>query len=280
MAPNALHDIVLPPSFANKLLSATGVSGPSRLSTNNLTGLRSNHSAVYFDLVGTLNAVLNNALLRPDGGFTLMEYRSDSSASKPGAALALTVAAAARLQVQRDVLPPNPEQPNNIPVTGALEDVVVELYLGFSATDATCSVAGAGAGKWMLVPRPSTVLPIPPRRGAGPRGMFAGGDVHPCPTLAAQISFVLPAGALLSSLKIGELELSMETHKPLQGLLRYDPERGGRKKITHVVPDFLRERDADVDLATGRSGRVVVRVDKSVGGHVAFEFASSSRVNG
>jgi AP-3 complex subunit mu len=36
----------------------------------------------------------------PDGRFTLMDYRFDPSASKPGAAPALTAAAAAQLQVQ------------------------------------------------------------------------------------------------------------------------------------------------------------------------------------
>lgn len=36
----------------------------------------------------------------PDGRFTLMEYRFDPSANKPGAAPALTAAAAAQVQVQ------------------------------------------------------------------------------------------------------------------------------------------------------------------------------------
>jgi hypothetical protein len=36
----------------------------------------------------------------PDGRFTLIEYRFDPSANKPGAAPALTAAAAAQLQVQ------------------------------------------------------------------------------------------------------------------------------------------------------------------------------------
>jgi AP-3 complex subunit mu len=36
----------------------------------------------------------------PDGRFTLMDYRFEPSASKPGAAPALTAAAAAQLQVQ------------------------------------------------------------------------------------------------------------------------------------------------------------------------------------
>jgi AP-3 complex subunit mu len=36
----------------------------------------------------------------PDGRFTLMDYRFDPSAGKPGAGPALTAAAAAQLQVQ------------------------------------------------------------------------------------------------------------------------------------------------------------------------------------
>src|SRR6266702_5786352 len=40
------------------------------------------------------------SFVAPDWRFTLMEYRFDPSASKPGAAPALTAAAAAQLQVQ------------------------------------------------------------------------------------------------------------------------------------------------------------------------------------
>jgi AP-3 complex subunit mu len=40
------------------------------------------------------------SFVSPNGRFTLMEYRFDPSASKPGAAPALTAAAAAQLQVQ------------------------------------------------------------------------------------------------------------------------------------------------------------------------------------
>jgi len=40
------------------------------------------------------------SLVPPDGRFTLMEYQFDPSMSKPGAAPALTTAAAAQLQIQ------------------------------------------------------------------------------------------------------------------------------------------------------------------------------------
>ncbi|KAI9429819.1 hypothetical protein H4582DRAFT_2104399 [Lactarius indigo] len=210
-APNVLHGIVLPPSFVSKLFSGS----------LDLPGL-----CHLFDLVGTLNAVLNkdgtvttssvlgninyklsadSTLLCPDGRFTLMEYRSaDSSASKPGASLSLTAAAVARLQVQ---VPFTPRAFLSITDhSGALEDVVVKLYFGSSATDATCSVAGAGAGKWMCAPAWRTL-----------RSGWSLAHSRFCPFRLAQISFVLPAGALLSALKIGELELSVETYKPLQG---------------------------------------------------------------
>jgi len=69
-APNALRDIVLPPSLISKILSVTGVSGPSGPTTNNLSafsspipwrkaGLRYNHNDIYFDIVETLDAVVN-----------------------------------------------------------------------------------------------------------------------------------------------------------------------------------------------------------------------------
>ncbi len=69
-APNALRDIVLPPSIISKILSVTGVSGPSGPTTNNLSafsspipwrkaGLRYNHNDIYFDIVETLDAVVN-----------------------------------------------------------------------------------------------------------------------------------------------------------------------------------------------------------------------------
>ncbi len=66
-----LRDIVLlPPSLISEILSVTGVSGPSGPSTNNISafsnpipwrkaGLRYNHNVIYFDIVETLDAVVN-----------------------------------------------------------------------------------------------------------------------------------------------------------------------------------------------------------------------------
>ena len=69
-APNALRDIVLPPSLISKILSVTGVTGHSAPTTSNLSafsspipwrkaGLRYNSNDIYFDIVETLDAVVN-----------------------------------------------------------------------------------------------------------------------------------------------------------------------------------------------------------------------------
>ncbi|KAH9029716.1 hypothetical protein EDB84DRAFT_1562721 [Lactarius hengduanensis] len=142
------------------------------------------------------------SVVPPDGRFTLIKYRFDPSASKPGAAPALTAAAAAQLQVHVPFTPGA-----SLSITdhgGALEDIAVELYLGSSATGAICS------GEWTFASGPG--------RTAMLWFSFASGDAHPRPARAAQISFVLPAGALLSALKIDQLELSGETYTPYKGV--------------------------------------------------------------
>lgn len=69
-SPNALRDIVLPPSLISKIFSVTGVSGLSRPTTDHLSafsspiswreaGVRYNNNEVYFDIVETLDAVVN-----------------------------------------------------------------------------------------------------------------------------------------------------------------------------------------------------------------------------
>jgi AP-3 complex subunit mu len=69
-SPNALRDIVLPPSLISKILTATGVSGLSRPTTDHLSafsspipwrkaGVRYNNNEAYFDIVETLDAVVN-----------------------------------------------------------------------------------------------------------------------------------------------------------------------------------------------------------------------------
>lgn len=69
-APNALRDIVLHPSLITKILSVTGVSGLTGPTTNNMSafsspipwrkaGVRYNNNEIYFDIVETLDAVVN-----------------------------------------------------------------------------------------------------------------------------------------------------------------------------------------------------------------------------
>jgi AP-3 complex subunit mu len=119
------------------------------------------------------------------------------------------------------------------PRAGALEDVAVELYLGSGATGAT-STNATGGGEWMYVPARRTLCwslvssasttsgatrsVSAPGRTATLRGTFTSSDAHPRPARAAQISFALPAGTLLSALKIDQLKLSAETYKPYKGM--------------------------------------------------------------
>lgn len=69
-SPNALRDIVLHPSLITKILSVTGVSGLTGPTTNNMSafsspipwrkaGVRYNNNEIYFDIVETLDAVVN-----------------------------------------------------------------------------------------------------------------------------------------------------------------------------------------------------------------------------
>jgi AP-3 complex subunit mu len=178
-----------------------------------------------------------------------MDYRFEPSASKPGAAPALTAAAAAQLQVQvpfalRAALSvtdhgglspsilstPNMTKPQPLPGAfeltfspraAALDDVAVELYLGAGASGATCS-AVTGGGEWTYVPAHRKLRwSLPPTasgRNATLRGTFTSTDAHPRPARAAQVSFALPAGAMLSALKVDQLKLSGETYKPYKGV--------------------------------------------------------------
>ncbi|KAH9950108.1 clathrin adaptor mu subunit [Amylocystis lapponica] len=68
-SPNALRDIVLPPSLLHKVLSVAGVSGLASSSANShpfaspipwrKVGVRYNNNEIYFDVVETLEAIVN-----------------------------------------------------------------------------------------------------------------------------------------------------------------------------------------------------------------------------
>lgn len=68
-SPNALRDIVLPPSLLNKVLSVAGVAGLASTSANShpfaspipwrKAGVRYNNNEIFFDVIETLDAIVN-----------------------------------------------------------------------------------------------------------------------------------------------------------------------------------------------------------------------------
>ncbi|KAL1937571.1 hypothetical protein VTO73DRAFT_13066 [Trametes versicolor] len=68
-SPNALRDIVLPPSLLHKVLSVAGVSGLATTSSNShpfaspipwrKAGVRYNNNEIFFDVIETLDAIVN-----------------------------------------------------------------------------------------------------------------------------------------------------------------------------------------------------------------------------
>ncbi|KAH9032154.1 hypothetical protein EDB85DRAFT_1274262 [Lactarius pseudohatsudake] len=164
-----------------------------------------------------------------------MEYSFDPSASKPGAAPALTAVAAAQLQVHVPFTHWAPRFPS--PFTAARSSCRSPRAQARSKTSPSSSISAPArrarhpaAASGRTCPRGAGLAPsasaIPsgcttrssfasgPGRTVTLRCSFASGDAHPRPARAAQISFVLPAGAL----KIYQLELSGETYTPYKGV--------------------------------------------------------------
>ena len=64
---SALNDIVIPPSLLDKILSATGMSGLSKASSNPFQsaipwrkhGIKHNNNEIYFDVVEDFHAIVN-----------------------------------------------------------------------------------------------------------------------------------------------------------------------------------------------------------------------------
>jgi len=64
---SALRDIVLPPSFVNKILSVAGVAGLAKASATPFSspipwrksGLKYNNNEIYFDVVEELDAIIS-----------------------------------------------------------------------------------------------------------------------------------------------------------------------------------------------------------------------------
>ena len=65
--PSTLRDIVLPPSFVNKILSVAGVAGLAKASASPFSspipwrkvGLKYNNNEIYFDIIEQLEAIVN-----------------------------------------------------------------------------------------------------------------------------------------------------------------------------------------------------------------------------
>ncbi|KAI0052573.1 clathrin adaptor mu subunit [Auriscalpium vulgare] len=228
-SPNALRDIVIPPSLLTKILSVAGVSGLSGPSTHGMgafaspipwrkAGVRYNSNEIYFDISETLKATvsksgvvvdstvlgkidansklsgtpdllltLTNAqamsnpsfhpcirlnrfsqskvlsFVPPDGHFTLMEYRYSpaSAQAPPPTGTPLTAIAQNQSQVQ---VPFTLKAAMAVSEHGgtfdvsiasrlsarAIEDFVMELYLGEGATGASCTVGGGA--EWGYIP--------------------------------------------------------------------------------------------------------------------------------
>ncbi|KAH9175079.1 hypothetical protein EDB89DRAFT_1903987 [Lactarius sanguifluus] len=191
--------------------SVTGVSGPSRLSMNNLK--RNHHRAAFserYTAISESPVRLFWLLLAYDlQASTNTRPASQSEQFRPSSLCPLQGQVPFTLRTSFSVIDhgdssflpaPDNHLTTNTP-TGALEDVAVEPHLG-------C------AGPSPPLPPPSPVPSVPPWCRAGPRrwGAFASGDAR-----VAQISPAPPAGALLSALKIDQLQLSGETYKPYKG---------------------------------------------------------------
>ncbi|KAI9439450.1 hypothetical protein BJY52DRAFT_1195626 [Lactarius psammicola] len=181
-----------------------------------------------------------------------MEHRFDRSASKPGAAPAVTAADAAWLQVQVPFTLRTPLAINHggafelsfTPRAGTLEDLAVELYLGSGAT---------GGGEWMYVPPRHTLCWSPTAsasttpgatcsssalgRTATLRGMFSSGSAHPRPARAAQIPFAQPADAL----SLGAEDRPTQAERDAQAVQGRARPRVGARRVEDRVERRINE---------------------------------------
>ncbi|VDC06235.1 unnamed protein product [Peniophora sp. CBMAI 1063] len=296
-APNALRDIVLPPTLFTKLLSAAGIpdlahgagpggAGPAGASTAfsspipwRKAGLRYNANEIYFDIVETLRAVVTSSgaavtariagrvdanarlsgtpdlalsfadpgsralvdcafhpcvrlarwtnsrvlsFVPPDGKFVLMEYALDTS--KLGTAATAQAAVQVPLHIKAALSTHEHGGTFDVVLTSRhikpLEDVVLELHLGESATSASCTV-GSGA-EWSYVPARQALrwaIPVV-QQGSGRwalQGTFNSSDKHPRPARAIRASYSVSA-SVHSGLKVDQLKMTGETYRPYKGV--------------------------------------------------------------
>lgn len=75
---SALKDIVIPPSLLTKILSATGMSGLAKASSNPFQspipwrkhGIKYNNNEIYFDIIEDLHAIVNKWVYQSMGLFS------------------------------------------------------------------------------------------------------------------------------------------------------------------------------------------------------------------
>ncbi|KAI0069170.1 clathrin adaptor mu subunit [Artomyces pyxidatus] len=170
----------------------------------------------------------------PDGHFTLMEYRyspAAASGTTPVTGAPLTAVAQNQTQVQLPFLVKSAMQLNetggtfDVSVTSrlstrAVEDFVLEIYLGESVSSASCN-AGSGA-EWSYIPSRRvlrwSIPSLPPSSGRWTlQGSFITSTGRPRPSRSIQTTFSL-SSHLFSALKVDQLKLSGETYKPYKGV--------------------------------------------------------------
>ncbi|GJJ07396.1 hypothetical protein Clacol_001598 [Clathrus columnatus] len=233
---NALRDIILPPSFADNILSVAGVAGLSKASSKPFSspipwrkaGLKYNNNEIYFDVVEELDAIINGlqkwrrdkslSFVPPDRSFILMEYHF------------VPVSATGNSQMTGPPFTLKPvivirKNGGDISFTlisrlsGKTMSVRVELYLGNGSTGANCTCsAGSNWGydpsKMVLYWDMGTINPLSTNTL---RGTFTSSAEQPRISPAIQAQFEIDQHTY-SSLKIDQLKLSGESYKPYKGV--------------------------------------------------------------
>ncbi|KZT12616.1 clathrin adaptor mu subunit [Laetiporus sulphureus 93-53] len=280
---NALRDIVLPPSLLNKVLSVAGVSGLATSSANShpfaspipwrKVGVRYNNNEIYFDVVETLEAIINKngtpavsnvwgkvlsncklsgtpdllltlsnsqsltdcsfhpcvrlqrwardktlSFVPPDGRFKLMEYRYAPVSVSTVHQVAVPFALRSAINVEENGGSFDLTLGSRL-TTRALDNVMVELFLGEGASGANC-VASHNAS-WSFDPKSLNLRwelqNVPASSSYTLRGTFSSSAKIPRPSRAFRIHFDITQHSF-SALKIEQLKLTGEMYKPYKGM--------------------------------------------------------------
>ncbi|KAG8862132.1 hypothetical protein FRB96_002162 [Tulasnella sp. 330] len=177
---NTLRDIVLPPTFFNKILNVTGVSGLSNASPTPFSSpipwrranVKHNKNEIYFDITEDLDAMIARlqrfskdstlSFVPPDGNFPLMDYRVSPAAMKKTSALgtggvgsqigieAVPLSLKSTIDISERggsftlTLTPRPQAMLRVQ---ALEQVSISVSLGSGTIGANCSLSYASGGQ-------------------------------------------------------------------------------------------------------------------------------------